>query len=599
MYLNALDIKNFRVVKELNLNFNKGLNILIGENNSGKSAIIDALRICIGYGNLDRDIYVRRSDFYIDKANPAQPTPQIEFHMTFKIERPEEAGIFNELLVQKEFHQELQLHFIYRLEEIRGLEKIRWQVWGGANEGEQVSPEILNMLYYVYLAPLRDAERFLRPGRGNRLGELYATLSRDAVGNIVDDDKRIQMTRQLNDKLSEDDDWRNLINGGQTKIKEHIGKTFITGKEPDVDISFLPFEFRKIVDSLRIQFPVYDSTSLGGDKSRQRYLEIFQNGLGYNNLIYTATILGDLNNRRELDPNSYMALLIEEPEAHLHPQLQNIFFNYLSDLQTGFQIFVTSHSPTLTAKAKLDHTIVLSFRNGNINSLSLSQSSLDENNRNYLSKFLDVTKSQLFFANGIILVEGISEALLLPVFARMIGKNEEDYDLTKHGIEIVNINGVAFEHFAKLFNADDPNIRLNIPCSIITDDDRISESEEISSRALKAQELESGLVKVELAEKTFEYALFKTSEQNQKIMMDIFKDIHPVAANRVKGSSVDEYADSFLKKVANNKAKSELAHRLSLKLEEDKGLRSKFTVPDYIARAIRWAVKRETGENYV
>jgi len=79
-----------------------------------------------------------------------------------------------------------------------------------------------------------------------------------------------------------------------SKILVNIGKTFITGKEPDVDISFLPFEFRKIVDSLRIQFPVYDSTSLGGDETRQRYLEIFQNGLGYNNLIYTATILGDL-----------------------------------------------------------------------------------------------------------------------------------------------------------------------------------------------------------------------------------------------------------------------------------------------------------------
>ncbi|MDD4572520.1 MAG: hypothetical protein PHN47_08585, partial [Clostridia bacterium] len=69
---------------------------------------------------------------------------------------------------------------------------------------------------------------------------------------------------------------------------------------------------------------------------------------------------------------------------------------------------------------------------------------------------------------------------------------------------------------------------------------------------------------------------------------------------RIKGSSTDnEYADNFLEKVKNNKAKSELAHRLALKLEEDKGLRSKFTVPDYIARAIRWAVKRETGENYV
>lgn len=600
MFLKLLQIRNFRGIRQLDLSFKQGLNILIGENNSGKSAVIDALRICLGYGSLNREISVRRSDFYIDRENPDQAVPRIEFHLSFYIERPEEAGVFYELLVQKEDCLELQMHFKYFLEEKKGIEKIRWRVWGGENEGQQVTPEILGMFYYVYLAPLRDAERFLRPGRGNRLGELYATLMRDANGKIIDDSERARMAGELKDLLNGDQDWKNLIRGGKEKIEEHLVHTMIPGKEQEIHIDFLPFEFRKIVDNLRIQFPVYMGAVIGEDSGKQRYLDVFQNGLGYNNLIYAATILGDLKNRREVDPDSFMALLLEEPEAHLHPQLQNIFFNYLSELQSGFQVFVTSHSPTLTAKAKLDDTIVLYLQDQQIRALSLAQSNLTDDNKRYLSKFLDVTKSQLFFANGVVLVEGISEALLLPVFSRMIGSTEQEYDLNKHGVEIVNVGGVAFEHFARLFNGEDDTTRLNIPCAIVTDNDRSAESGEISLRAAKAKALETGLVKVELAERTFEYELFIAGEENREVLMETFRDMYPRAVATIdEGDSIPEFARNFVDKVRDNKAKSELAHRLAVRLEGDPESRKTFVVPEYIARAIRWVVKQQTEEPYV
>ena len=87
-------------------------------------------------------------------------------------------------------------------------------------------------------------------------------------------------------------------------------------------------------------------------------------GLGENNLIYSAAVLGDLKNRREEEKEHYYALLIEEPEAHLHPQKQNTFFNYLDSLRDfGVQIFITSHSPTITAKSELDNILVLFLQN--------------------------------------------------------------------------------------------------------------------------------------------------------------------------------------------------------------------------------------------
>ncbi len=154
-----------------------------------------------------------------------------------------------------------------------------------------------------------------------------------------------------------------------------------------------------MVDNLKIQLPIYSDDLIGGDPSKQKHFELYQNGLGYNNLIYIATILGDLKQRKELQKETYVALLIEEPEAHLHPQLQNLFFNYLNKLDTeqGFHIFISSHSPTITAKSNLKSVIVLQNQEHKIQALSLIKSGLSDTNHKYLRKFLDVTKSQLFF----------------------------------------------------------------------------------------------------------------------------------------------------------------------------------------------------------
>ena len=326
------------------------------------------------------------------------------------------------------------------------------------------------MINFVYLSPLRDAENALRPVRWNRLGELFSNIMFDKEGKIIDQQKREELATKVTSFYQNDNDWKNLIESGKDKINEHLNETSIEGKEQNIDIDFLPFEFRRIVDNLRIQLPFFKDFEIKGDLKKQKYLQISQNGLGYNNLLYIATVLGDLTNKKEyVEPEAYYSLLMEEPEAHLHPQLQKIFFHYMNKLnKKGIQIFITSHSPTITAKVDLNSLIILQNQRRKINSSSLRNSELEPKNRKFLAKFLDVTKSQLFFSNGTILVEGISEALLMPMFSRIMGK---EYDIEKAGIEIVNINGVAFEHFAKLYNSDDEDKRLASRCAITTDDD--------------------------------------------------------------------------------------------------------------------------------
>lgn len=567
MYLNSLHIKNFRGIREITLKFQKGLNVLIGENNCGKTAVADALRLVLSTGSVRRDISMTIDDFFCDSSGSRAQT--VELDATFNELTPAEQGIFVEMLSIIDSTPQLKLHLRYSLETRGGIERWRFRSWGGENEGQQIAPEVLNELfYYVHLGALRDAERDLSPSRGNRLGQLFMKLKRNP------EDQR-QLAETIQQKFNEDPDWTSLRQQAQQKVKNHLDDVSLEDERYGVDISFVPLEFRRIVETLQMRFRRETDGSPG------RLFQIEQNGLGYNNLLYIATVLGDLIERKSLEAEAYVALIIEEPEAHLHPQLQDTLFNFLENVAgRGIQIFITSHSPTVTAKTRLDSIAVLHASPDGNEVVNVLNCPLTEDEKGYLGRFLDVTKSQLFFAKAVVLVEGISEALLLPLLAQRISS-----DLDKKGIEIVNIAGTAFRPFALLFNSNDPVRRLSIHCSLITDDDR-SAAGQISPRAVTAQGLAGGMLQVFIARKTFEYELWESGNSN--IMIEVYETLHP----RTPLTS----AQDLLNALARNEDKAVFAQGLSLRLTRDAAERENFIVPEYIRRAISWVTGPMRGE---
>lgn len=576
MHISNLKIRNFRAIENLELSFNKGLNILIGENNSGKTAIIDLLRLIFDKGNYPHEIYWKETDFRVGSTDEIKP---IEFEIKFEIDNKNEKYWFNDLHIveideNNNMQDFLEIHGKITLINSNNSKKIKRDFWGGKDFENKIPWEVWNSLNYTYLSPLRDVNRDLRPTNNNLLSKLFLNIA-----GLKDDEEYKEKMASIIKENFDNEEWIELLNEGKDKITTHLKEMNFIDDFQDVDINFSTFEYEDIVKKLILQLPV----DLNDETNKINYFNLYQNGLGYNNLIYASTIFGDIIQRKELLKQDYNLLLIEEPEAHLHPQLESTFFRYLQklDIHNEFQIIVSSHSPTITAKTKLDNVIVMKNINNTIYATSIKDTCLKNEDKIFLKKFLDVTKSQLFFSNGVILVEGISEALLLPIFAKMLG---EEYDLEKNGIEVI-VTGISFQRYSGLFNPDDPNKRLNFKCAVLTDDD--GDKNGLSdSRLNNLKELSKNNFKTFIGRNTFEWELFKNN-LNSDIIPKIFDKVHPQIRNNLKRDCENFTPEILVTKL--KRTKSEFAYELAEFLEKNYK-NSDFIIPEYIKEAITFVV---------
>lgn len=185
-------------------------------------------------------------------------------------------------------------------------------------------------------------------------------------------------------------------------------------------------------------------------------------GLGSNNLLFMACELLLLTE----DEAGPKLLLVEEPEAHLHSQRQLRLMRSLQG-QTksdGLQTIVTTHSPNLASAIPLDNIVIV--KNNRAFPLKRELTNLDASDYSFLERFLDATKANLFFAKGLMVVEGDAENVLLPTIARAIGR-----DFTDNGVSIVNVKGIGLSRYARILLRKDERNPIGIPVACLTDMD--------------------------------------------------------------------------------------------------------------------------------
>ena len=438
MYLSNIKLWNFRKYgsdtfdidnPNLDLNFTEGLNVLIGENDSGKTAIIDAIKIVLKTHSYEY-IKIEADDFYNN-------SDRLRIELKFKGLLDEEAKNFTEWLTWEGQGEDstpiLRVFYDVRRKDYKILpSEVRV---GEDTEGNRLTAEAKEFLKITYLRPLRDAESGLVPKRNSRLSQI---LLGDNIFK-VDNHFLVNKFRNINDEL------KKYFNEGEgSSIKENINKYIkgFYGQEKEVIFDTASNDIKSILEKLSLLLSGEDNV-----------------GLGTLNRIFMATELLHLDkeNREGLRLG-----LIEESEAHLHPQAQMQVIETLQK-QNKVQLIITTHSPNLASKIKLENLIIC---NGN-NTFPMGKdyTELNEDSYVFLEKFLDVTKSNLFFAKGVILVEGWAEEILIPSLAKAIG-----FDLTTKGVSVVNIGNLGFDHYSKIFLRKNAPF-MDIPVAVVTDCD--------------------------------------------------------------------------------------------------------------------------------
>lgn len=456
LQIQTLKIKNFRHFgpEGFTLKFRRGLTVLVGENDAGKSAIIDALRYAMGTTDM-RWNHILPSDVFDSDLNN-----EIWIQVCFNNLNEDESASLLEYLTYGQDGPVVYLnwscHFNLKFVPARPIVEI---TSGENGDGPTFIAEARELFRATYLKPLRDAYTDMQAGRGSRLSQVIRQIPKldkgdkkyyeesevtklsltgifDLTNYLLEHfQPLLAANKQMNDILTQ----TMLLNGDQVETKLEVANSNIS-------------ESQKILSLL-------EKIGLNIDHDKKDIYGV--PGLGTSNIMSMACEL--LLQKQKSDSSQFT--FIEEPEAHIHPQRQMKLIRSLesSANDTSHQIIVTSHSPLLASVVHLKNLVIV--KSGRAYPMDPHSTKLSLKDYGFLERFLDATKANLFFANGVLIVEGSGEELLLPTLAKLIDRNLSDY-----GVSIVNVMSKGLIHFADIFKRSD-GITMGIPVACITDRD--------------------------------------------------------------------------------------------------------------------------------
>jgi len=613
MHLSSLTVERFRSCEKTVVDFQDDLTVLVGENNGGKSNIVDALRLLTLPLNGRRERYPEDEDLRRCAA-----IPNFQFVGRF-------AGLSDTLkglliTAVPDVTQDVAM-FGYR-HETRSAAHPRGLTTQWAGKFETAEPEAgsAELIRHVYLPALRDAHQALGSGSGARVMALFRHfLPKDQESAFLTSVRR--------------DEYPDVLQTISTAIGDSLGVLTSGVRSQQAKLDFATESLLDVARSLR--FKLADA-GLALD-------DIRASGLGYSNLLYMATVVVELAKAKESDLTLF---LVEEPEAHLHPQLQMLVLEFLLEKARAsqpqpavagqaapqppagqpegrIQVIVSTHSPNLTAWVSPKHLVVVRSQQvpaphppvpavpaavpapavvaapalaapaaapgptSHTVAVPVSRLGINGKMLEKISRYLDVTRSALLFGNRSMLVEGIAESLLLPAIAQHIAfKNDKPALSRFKGAVLVPIEGVDFRPYVEILLRPHGGARIADRVVVITDaDPTVQGNRKADLEQFAAEVGATAALSVFTNQDTLEHELMIAG--NEAFLKAVFLALHPNSGHDwtqdVEGVDAGARPSAFLALIKAKKTrKGDLAQAIAARIADGEA----FQVPAYLTNAL-------------
>jgi len=294
--------------------------------------------------------------------------------------------------------------------------------------------------YVLFIPAVKSVEDELKFGRNTITSELFLPIIEKTSEEKAQTESVSNLKKKLKEAIQrETGEIRNSLKRELSKMWDEIEDVLIDIPELKLEKAFNP-EIKIKDKYMRKEIPIVHRGS-----GMQRYL-----------------ILAMLEIYRKLEIGKGYILLVEEPEIYLHIGAQKKMCSILKDISKEGQVIISTHSNIFVDKSDLSTTYLLIKENGETRLRKF------EGDKEVLEE-LEISPSDIFLTNGIVLVEGLTDVEIVKIFADVIFKNWDEYN-----IAVLPIGGSNIEHH-------DPAtlLKVNPNIAVILDSDVKSESSDL------------------------------------------------------------------------------------------------------------------------